>query len=320
MTDQAHPSELSAVTGDAASPLVSVVVPTYQRGNKIAAVLQSVLAQTYPNFEVVVVDDASTDDTESTVASMGDERIRFLRHDVNKGGNAARMTGVGVATGEYVAFLDSDDYWAPTKLERQVRLLQEKGPEYTFCTTWFESETPTGEKLQLVAPVLDGKQINDLSIANVLGGCSVVLINRQALLEVGGLDTTLPSCQDWDLFVRLNETGGVCVVPENLVRYVQDDADPVRITGKRESVTAGHRHMYEMMRARMGRFTPEEKVRGHQQFIEFFAADGSLPDLVRVLADSPLRLWTQPKAYLHAIHMGARLARRQLSGFSRTKA
>lgn len=107
-----------------ASPVsgrVTVVVPAYNRAGFILRTLESVRNQTYRDLEILVVDDASTDDTEGVVAGIPDERVRYVRHQENKGPSAARNTGICRATGEFVAFLDSDDEWVPDKLEMQMR-------------------------------------------------------------------------------------------------------------------------------------------------------------------------------------------------------
>lgn len=98
-------------------PTVSVVIPTYNRAHLVGRAIQSVLNQTYQDFEIIVVDDGSTDNTEEVVKSFNDPRIRYIRHDQNRGGSAARNTGIKMARGEYIAFQDSDDEWLPEKLE-----------------------------------------------------------------------------------------------------------------------------------------------------------------------------------------------------------
>lgn len=117
----------------AGSGTVSVVVPTYNRAGFIAESLESILDQTYRDIEVIVVDDASTDDTEREVLGLGDDRVRYVRHDENRGPSAARNTGIRTAAGEFVAFLDSDDRWVPDKLEAQVaRFSEDSGVECVY--------------------------------------------------------------------------------------------------------------------------------------------------------------------------------------------
>src|SRR5688572_23500515 len=97
---------------------VSVVIPAYNRAARIADSIKSVLAQTFQDFEIIVVDDGSTDGTAEAASTFGDPRIRVVRHSLNRGGSAARNSGIQSAAAPYVAFLDSDDEWYPIKLER----------------------------------------------------------------------------------------------------------------------------------------------------------------------------------------------------------
>lgn len=103
---------------------VSVVIPTYNRAELLSRAIDSVLAQTYDDFELLVVDDGSTDDTEAVVTAYDDDRVRYLAHETNRGANPARNTGIEAAEGEFVAFLDSDDEWRPRKLEAQLDRLE----------------------------------------------------------------------------------------------------------------------------------------------------------------------------------------------------
>ncbi|MGA1871247.1 MAG: glycosyltransferase family 2 protein [bacterium] len=102
---------------------VSVIIPTYNRAKLLDEAIKSVLEQTYKNFEIIVVDDCSTDNTEEIVKKIKDTRIRYIRHEENHGGSAARNTGIKAAKGDYIAFHDSDDLWLPQKLEKQVDIL-----------------------------------------------------------------------------------------------------------------------------------------------------------------------------------------------------
>ena len=118
--------------------LVSVVIPTYNRATELPSAIESVLGQTYPSVEVIIVDDGSTDGTEALIQTRF-PRVRYLRQS-NRGPAAARNAGIKAASGPYIAFLDSDDRWMPQKLERQIGLLRER-PEVglVFSTVRFVS-------------------------------------------------------------------------------------------------------------------------------------------------------------------------------------
>ena len=106
------------------TPKVSVIIPTYNRAHLVGRAIRSVLNQTYQDFEIIVVDDGSTDNTEEVVKSFNDPRIRYIRHEKNRGGSAACNTGIRAARGEYIAFQDSDDEWLPEKLEKQMQVFE----------------------------------------------------------------------------------------------------------------------------------------------------------------------------------------------------
>jgi glycosyltransferase involved in cell wall biosynthesis len=111
---------MSGTTTDKNPPVISVIIPTYNRAHLVGRAIRSVLAQTFQDWELIVVDDGSSDNTEEVVCSFQDPRICYISHEVNRGGSAARNTGIKVARGEYVSFLDSDDEWLPEKLEKQL--------------------------------------------------------------------------------------------------------------------------------------------------------------------------------------------------------
>src|SRR3990167_9420175 len=102
---------------DMKRPVVSVVMPTFNLARLLERALRSALDQTYDNLEIIVVDDASSDDTPDVVKTVQDERVRYIRHETNRGGSAARNTGIRIATGEFIAFLDDDDEWESIKTE-----------------------------------------------------------------------------------------------------------------------------------------------------------------------------------------------------------
>ena len=126
--------------------LVSIIMPTYNCGRFIAESIRSVLAQTYTNWELIIVDDCSTDKTEDVVASFDDPRIHYLRNEQNEGAALTRNRALREAKGRYIAFLDSDDLWLPTKLERQIAFLERNGYAFTYheYTEIDEESNPIG--------------------------------------------------------------------------------------------------------------------------------------------------------------------------------
>lgn len=222
---------------DAGRPLVSVVVPTYQRAGVVGGAIESVLAQTVENVEVIIVDDGSTDDTERVVASYDDPRVRYVAHDRNRGRSAARNTGIAHAEGEYVAFLDSDDRWLPAKLERQLSVLEERSPNWigAYC----EFLTPPPSHPAALAGWLSrafadpavregGRALarEILTMDVLMGPGSTLVVERTALERTEGFDEELVNHEDWDLVLQLLENGKIVHVDEPLVVVPESGGDP----------------------------------------------------------------------------------------------
>ncbi|KAA9396486.1 glycosyltransferase [Haloarcula sp. CBA1130] len=211
-----------------ADPRVSVVVPAYERADVVGRAIDSALAQTVDDIEVVVVDDGGNDDTDAIVEGYDDERVRYLAHETNRGVSAARNTGVEAATGEYVAFLDSDDEWLPRKLERQLSTLDGRGEEWVgaYCdvaTAGLSSAarlaTVVSEKLfRSRAPREGGRELAEalLSMQVFMGPGSTLLVERAVLAETGGFDEGLSIYEDWDLVLRVLAVGKLAYVDEAL--------------------------------------------------------------------------------------------------------
>ncbi len=222
------------------SPKVSIVIPTYKRSAILKRSLKSVLAQTFQNYEVLVVDDCSGDDSETVVKDFGDRRIRYLKHQTNKGGSAARNTGVREATGEYVAFLDSDDEWLPNKLEKQLALFSNIDESYCAVYTGFICVAADGVAGQKILRIHNGDVFNDLLVCNFMSTLSTLIVKREVLEKISGLDERLKSCQDWDLYLRISKVCKVACCEEYLVRYHIDKKDKARISNNRKSIVQGH--------------------------------------------------------------------------------
>jgi glycosyltransferase involved in cell wall biosynthesis len=201
-------------------PKVSVIIPTHNRAHFLRGAIFSILNQTFQDVEIIVVDDASTDNTSEVVAAFNDERIRFLRHDTNKGGSAARNTGILASTCDYIAFLDDDDEWLPDKLRKQMEILRASPPEvgvvYTGCV---DVNRTTGKVNGQQIPTKRGNLSKKLLVANCVGGASSVLLKRKCLQKVGLFDESLPCSQDYDLWIRISNEFLFECVPEPLFKY-----------------------------------------------------------------------------------------------------
>lgn len=225
------------------NPLVSVVIPTYNRGYCIEGCIRGALAQSYAEIEIIVVDDASRDDTRERVSRIADPRVSLVIHEHNCGGAAARNTGIRQARGDYIAFLDSDDRWTPDKLEKQMRGLLAKGEAYGLSYTWLLCVDAQGGELMRASPDHEGDCRQQILVSNFIGSFSNVIIRRELLALVGCLDETMKSCQDWDLFIRLLRLTRAHCQREYLVHYLQSSGDGVRISLNPRAVVQGHRRI-----------------------------------------------------------------------------
>lgn len=209
------------------SPTVSVIIPTCDRAHLLERAVESVLGQSFGDYEVIVVDDHSMDDTLGVVGRLRDKRVRCIARSQRGGGAAARNTGIEAVSGEYVAFLDDDDAWHASKLQRQVDVMQSR-PEVGLVYTGAVHIHQHNHRIyKTVIPRHRGRIFQSLLEGNVIGTTSSIMVRRQALEEVGGFDETFPSCQDWDLYLRLAQNWVVDFVGEALVDFY---LHPVRIT------------------------------------------------------------------------------------------
>lgn len=194
------------------TPLVSVVIPAYNAAWCIARAIESVLAQGFRDYELIVVDDGSTDGTVAALSRFG-EAVRVLSKS-NGGLSSARNAGIQASRGHYVAFLDADDWWLEDKLERQVSLMRSR-PELAFCSTAARIERPDGELLgEWHCGGDTGAALEAIFATNafVAGSGSAVLARRDALDQAGGFDERLRSLEDIDMWMRLAAVGGYACI------------------------------------------------------------------------------------------------------------
>ncbi len=234
-------------------PKVSVVLPTYNRLGTLERALASVLEQSYTDFEVIVVDDCSTDATRAYIEGLSDVRVRYFRHDVNRGASAARNTGIKVARGCYIGFQDSDDVWLPDKLRDQLECL-ERNLSLDIVFTSFVKRHPARE---LVIPP-ESVASADIAIRLALGnfiGTPTVVARRSVLLKGGGFDTSLCNHEDWDLWLTL-ASGGAQFYHLSEVLLVSphspggvSDAQAVQLAEAFEHIYLKHQALFETAKA-----------------------------------------------------------------------
>ena len=200
-------------------PEVSVVIPAYNAWRFLPDAIDSVLAQTFRDLEVLVVDDGSSDDTPTVLARYG-SRIRNLRQS-NAGVSAARNLGIAKAGGRYIAFLDADDTWMPHRLAIQMKALA-MHPECGVCYSAFTFVREDLTHLAVSRCDRGGASLTDLLLhGNVVGSGSTVLCQRVLFDAVGDFDSVLSQCADWDMWVRLAARTDFLYLDESLATYRQ---------------------------------------------------------------------------------------------------
>lgn len=199
------------------APQLSVVLPTHNRPALLMQAAGSALAQQGVEIEVIVVDDASSDETPAVLSGIDDDRLTVLRHEVPKGPAAARNAGIDRAGGEWIAFLDDDDFFAPDKLRIQVEDADRQGSSFSYTgrIEIDESGSIIQRRLMSEHPSLAVGLLED----NLIGGPSAVIARSDLLAEIGGFDERLPPLEDWDLWIRAAATGPATVRREPLYAY-----------------------------------------------------------------------------------------------------
>jgi glycosyltransferase involved in cell wall biosynthesis len=209
----AYHSEVS-VQLSTSPPLVSVILPTFNRATWVREAIASVLAQTYVHLELIVVDDGSHDATPEVVQAYGDE-LRYI-WQAHVGVSAARNRGVAASRGALVAFLDSDDLWLPQKIAAQVTRLQQQ-PEAQACYT---DEIWIRHGVRVNARQIHQKRdgwLFEPSLPRCIISPSSIMLRRTLWDQLGGFDERLPACEDYDLWLRLTLRTPVILLPERLM-------------------------------------------------------------------------------------------------------
>lgn len=200
-------------------PAVTVIIPVFNRASVLPRTLKSVLCQSFPDFEVLIVDDGSSDDPAAVVAAMQDSRLRYIRQPHNQGVAAARNRGLREARAPLVAFLDDDYEWFPEKLALQVALFEQAEACVGLIYTGVETVSDNGGST-LQIPSARGDLYDELLVKNILHGCpSSGMMRRNVIAAVGFFDETLPAIEDYDYWLRVCRYFQVDCISQALVRY-----------------------------------------------------------------------------------------------------
>lgn len=211
------------------NPLISVVIPTFNRQNTISYCLASVLAQTYKNLEVIVVDDCSTDNTVSIVNSNPDSRVLCVVLEKNSGAQAARNRGILEAKADWIAFQDSDDEWLPDKLEKQVTVLANADyyPWSLLYCNAYRFDKARGIKTIRLLPVVEGQNQYSTLLQSPALLYPTMITSKKALEKIGYLDDQVPSFQEWDTSIRLAKYCRITHLKEPLMVYHAGSDDAI---------------------------------------------------------------------------------------------
>ena len=201
-------------------PLISVIIAAYNGEKTIVETIDSVLNQTYKDFEIIAIDDGSSDNTRELIREIADDRVKLFPYE-NGGVAKARNRGLSHAKGNYICFLDHDDLWTEDKLAKQVSALEQSpdaGAAYSQTTNMYSEEEPT-RYVPSPAIHFEGDVYRDILLSNFVGSGSNIMVRREAVESVGEFDPAPTSNEDWDYYIRLAAKWHFVVVPEYQIIY-----------------------------------------------------------------------------------------------------
>lgn len=202
-------------------PLISVVIPTYNRERYIKKALESVLNQSYKNFEIIVIDDSENDKTEKIIKLLNRKEIKYIRNEVRLGFVKSLNKGIAMAQGKHIARLDDDDIWCdPQKLEKQVKFLEEH-PGYILVGGGAILIDEKGKELRRILPPEKDDKIRELMLFDCLFSHSTVVFKKETWELAEGYDERFDSAEDWDLWMKFGEFGKFYNFQEYFVHFLQ---------------------------------------------------------------------------------------------------
>jgi glycosyltransferase involved in cell wall biosynthesis len=250
--------------------MISVIIPSYNRGSTIKRAIQSVLDQTYRNIEVIIVDDGSTDNTEEIVSGLKNDKVFYYKNTRNIGACGSRNRGITLAKGEFIAFQDSDDEWLPEKLKKQMDFFSKVNCDLVFCSM----DRISDKKKEVYPPYLPD---NNSSLFKQLlhENCTSTqtLLGKRKVFENIQFDESMPRFQDWEIMLRISLVYSVKHLNEILVKsYIQNDS----ISLNSKSAISGLKKIYEIHKEAI---LADEKINGEFciKIAEYMLANGENP-------------------------------------------
>jgi len=251
--------------GKSGPVLVSVIIPTHNRAHFVGRAIQSVLKQTFQDFEIIVVDDGSTDGTAQVVTSIDDDRLTYVLHEKNLGSNAARNTGIRIAHGKYIAFQDSDDESHPDKLERLVGVLEDNPDVGVVYSAFWRIKD--GVQSYFPFPSCQPRE-GDIHESLLYGN----FVNTQALMRadvlrrVEGFDESIPRLQDWELMLRLSR---IC-----LFRFIEEPLFTAHYTN--DSISADSSALVDALKSILSTYHDEFDKHPKAKALQYFTIGKTL--------------------------------------------
>lgn len=292
-------------------PKVSVIIPAYNSLTYLPAAIDSVLRQTFQDFELLVIDDGSSDGTTDWVNCLTDPRIK-LTSQAHQGTSTARNTGIANSEGEYIAFLDADDLWHPSKLTKQVQKLA-NSPQFGLVHCWTEFTNAQGDKTgKFMTSHGEGNVWQEMVFYNLLRCGSTPMVRRTCFASLGVFDTTLKYAEDWDMWIRIASRYEFSIINQPLVFYRKHQGNKSRnYEGQLESfcqiidkaIDSHPEDLQSLKRCAYGR------AHLHAAWRALALAE----DCSRSMALLEQALKYSPKLHLstHCIHLKLQLARKQ---------
>jgi len=208
-------------------PLISVIIPTYNRAHLISRAIKSVLRQTHQKYELIIIDDGSTDNTREVINDYGDERFKYVFFKENRGSpGRARNAGIMLAQGEYIAFMDSDDEWLPHKLEEEIKALADLPEEYgvVYSGGWAYQRNKERRYIPYASQRAKSGDLKEIVLRTGLIWPSGAMVKRQCFDRVGMFDESLPAIEDWEFWIRVSKAYHFYYLQKPLWNYNLNDS------------------------------------------------------------------------------------------------